>query len=92
MGWPGWRGFWFAASRSLQAGDKPAMLARAKEAIASLEERLDVMQRRAEIDDKYGDIDGRSTTRCVDPERDVLKEVEEAFGPNTAPKAGDKSL
>jgi chromosome segregation ATPase len=67
-------------------------LARAKEAVASLEERLDVMSHRAEIDEKYGDIDGRSTTHCVDPQRDVLKEVDEAFGPAPAPKSGDKSL
>jgi len=33
-------------------------LARAREAVAGLEERLDVMQHKAEIDDKYGDIDG----------------------------------
>jgi chromosome segregation ATPase len=66
-------------------------LARAKEAVASLEERLDVMQHRAELDDKYGDIDGKGT-HCVDPQRDVLKEVDEAFGPTTAPKSGDKSL
>jgi chromosome segregation ATPase len=67
-------------------------LARAKEAVASLEERLDVMQHVAEINDKYGDIDGRSTGTCVDPHRDVLKEVDEAFGPAPAPKSGDKSL
>jgi chromosome segregation ATPase len=66
-------------------------LARAKEAVASLEERLDVMQHKAEIDDKYGDIDGH-TAPCVDPQRDVIKEVDEAFGPSTAPKAGEKSL
>jgi chromosome segregation ATPase len=66
-------------------------LARAKEAVSSLEERLDVMQHVADLNDKYGDIDGRSTT-CVDPRRDVLKEVDDAFGPTPAPKAGDKSL
>jgi chromosome segregation ATPase len=68
-------------------------LARAKEAVASLEERLDVMQHRAEIDDKYGDIDGKTSTHCtVDPQRDVLKEVDEAFGPAPASKSGDRSL
>ncbi len=50
------------------------------------------MAHRAEIDEKYGDIDGHSTTQCVDPQRDVLKEVDEAFGPTPAPKSGDKSL
>jgi chromosome segregation ATPase len=67
-------------------------LARAKEAVAGLEERLNVMRHLADINDKYGDIDGHSTTPCVDPDRDVLKEVDEAFGPTTAPKSGDKSL
>ena len=57
----------------------------------SLEERLDVMSHKAEIDDKYGDIDGHGrpasirTATCV-------KEVDEAFGPAHAPKTGDKSL
>jgi chromosome segregation ATPase len=67
-------------------------LARAREAVNGLEQRLKVMQHRAELDDKYGDIDGRSSTQCVDPQRDVLKEVDEAFGPTAAPKSGDKSL
>jgi chromosome segregation ATPase len=66
-------------------------LARAKEAVANLEERLDVMAHRVEIDSKYGDIDGHPVIG-VDPQRDVVKEVDEAFGPSSAPKAGDKSL
>jgi chromosome segregation ATPase len=66
-------------------------LARAKEAVAGLENRLNVMRHLADINDKYGDIDGRSATQCVDPQRDVLKEVDEAFGPAPA-KSGDKSL
>jgi len=66
-------------------------LARAREAVAGLEERLDVMQHKAEIDDKYGDIDGHKVSG-VDPQRDVVKEVDEMFGPGSAPKSGDKSL
>jgi chromosome segregation ATPase len=66
-------------------------LARAKEAVANLEEKLDVMSHKAVIDDKYGDIDGRSTT-CVDPHRDVVKEVDEMFGPAPTTKPGDKNL
>ena len=65
-------------------------LARAKEAVASLEERLDVMQHKAEIDDKYGDIDGRPVSG-IDPQRDVVKEVDELFGKAPA-KTGEKSL
>ena len=50
------------------------------------------MAHRAEIDGRYGDLDGPST--CVDPHRDVVKEVDEKFGESTRPaaKAGDKSL
>jgi chromosome segregation ATPase len=66
-------------------------LARAKEAVANLEEKLDIMATKAEIDDKYGDIDGRTAT-CIDADRDVVKEVDEVFGPASAPKTGNKSL
>jgi chromosome segregation ATPase len=66
-------------------------LARAKQTVAELEERLDIMSHKAEIDDKYGDIDGRSTP-YADPHRDVLKEVDEAFGPSATAKSGNKSL
>jgi chromosome segregation ATPase len=65
-------------------------LARAKEAVASLEEKLDVMAHKVVIDEKYGDIDGKAVR--LDPHRDVVKEVDEAFGPAPAPKTGDKSL
>jgi chromosome segregation ATPase len=66
-------------------------LARAKEAVANLNEKLDVMSHKAVIDDKYGDIDGRSST-CIDPHRDVVKEVDDMFGPAPATKTGNKSL
>jgi chromosome segregation ATPase len=64
-------------------------LSRAKRTVTELEERLDVMARKAEIEGRYGDLDGTST--YVDPARDVVKEVDEAFGQPT-PKTGDKSL
>ncbi len=67
-------------------------LSRAKEAVAGLQERLNVMRHLAVINDKYGDIDGNKSASCVDANRDVLKEVDEAFGPSSAPKAGDRSL
>lgn len=66
-------------------------LARAKEAVAGLEEKLDVMSHRIAIDQKYGDIEGSKAT-CADPARDVLKEVEAKFGPAPASKTGNKSL
>ena len=65
-------------------------LSRAKQAVSELEERLEVMARRAEIEGRYGDLDGKTT--FVDPHRDVVKEVDETFGPTSAPKPGDKSL
>ena len=72
--------------------DDGSTLSRAKQTIADLEKRLNVMSHRAEIDGRYGDLDSPST--YVDPHRDVVKEVEEKFGESTQPavKAGDKSL
>jgi chromosome segregation ATPase len=65
-------------------------LSRAKKTVSELEERLDVMAKRAEIEGRYGDLDGTPT--CADPSRDVVKEVDEAFGAPSAPKPGDRSL
>ena len=68
-------------------------LSQAKKTVSDLEERLDVMARRAEIEGRYGDFDSPSS--CVDPHRDVVKEVDEQFGPSDArpaPKTADKSL
>ena len=68
-------------------------LSRAKKAVSDLEERLDVMARRAEIEGRYGDLD--TPPACVDPHRDIVKEVDEQFGPSDsrpAAKSGDKSL
>jgi len=72
--------------------DDGSTLSRAKKTIADLEKRLNVMAHRAEIDGRYGDLDNPST--YVDPNRDVVKEVDEKFGEATQPagKAGDKSL
>jgi len=67
-------------------------LSRAKQTISELEKRLNVMAHRADIDGRYGDLDSAPT--CVDPHRDVIKEVDEKFGECTQPagKSGDKSL
>jgi septal ring factor EnvC (AmiA/AmiB activator) len=68
-------------------------LSRAKKIVCELEETLDVMARKAEIEGRYGDLDGPSA--FVDPHRDIVKEVDEQFGPaesRGAAKAGDKSL
>jgi len=65
-------------------------LSRAKTTVSELEKRLDIMARKAEYEGRYGNLDGSST--YVDPTRDVVKEVDEAFGQPTSPKTGDKSL
>jgi len=72
--------------------DDGSTLSGAKQTIADLEKRLNVMAHRAAIDGRYGDLDSAPT--YVDPHRDVIKEVEEKFGDSTRPadKAGDKSL
>ena len=68
-------------------------LSNAKKMVSELEESLAVMARQAEIEGRYGDLDGPSA--YVDPHRDIVKEVDEAFGASdsrTTAKAGDKSL
>jgi len=68
-------------------------LSRAKKTVGELEESLEVMARQAEIEGRYGDLDGPSA--YVDPHRDIVKEVDEQFGTSDsrpAAKAGDKSL
>jgi peptidoglycan hydrolase CwlO-like protein len=65
-------------------------LSRAKKTVSDLEERLDIMSRKAQYEGRYGNLDGSST--YVDPARDVVKEVDEAFGQPTSPKSADKSL
>ena len=63
-------------------------LSRAKKTVTELEQSLAVMARQAEIEGRYGDLDGPSA--YLDPHRDVVKEVDEQFGPSNTPKAGDK--
>jgi chromosome segregation ATPase len=68
-------------------------LARAKQTISELENRLDVLARKAEMEGRYSDLS--SASEYLEPGRDVVKEVEDEFGQSTprAPgKAGDKSL
>jgi len=67
-------------------------LARAKQTVSELEERLDVLARKAEMEGRYSDMG--STSSYVDPSRDVVKEVDAEFGPapRSVGKTGDKSL
>jgi len=80
-----------AAQNQSEFNFDSSALARAKEAVAGLEDKLNVMQHKQVIDEKYGDIDGK-TTITADPHRDVVKEVDETFGPSSAAKSGNKSL
>lgn len=63
-------------------------LARAKQGVAELEKRLDVMAVRAEMEGKYSDS---GVPVGVEPGRDVLKEMDAEFGA-PAKKGEDKSL
>lgn len=66
-------------------------LSRAKEAVADLERRTEVMSRRAEMEGKYA---GTILPSGAEPSRDVLREMDAEFGPEAAkPAPGeDKSL
>jgi chromosome segregation ATPase len=66
-------------------------LARAKASVSELEKRLDVMAVAAEMEGKYSDT---GIPVIIEPNRDVLREMDAEFGP-PAPKpsgAPDKSL
>jgi chromosome segregation ATPase len=69
-------------------------LARAKQSVAELERRLEVLDRRAEMEGRFVDS---GIPVSIEPGRDVVREIDEEFGPNapapkdaTAPK--EKSL
>ncbi len=66
-------------------------LARAKQSVAELDNRLDVMARTAELEGRYAD--GKIPV-VIEPKRDVVKEVDEAFGKPTvkSTEPGEKSL
>jgi chromosome segregation ATPase len=67
-------------------------LAHAKQTVSELEERLEILARRAEMEGRYSDLG--STSSYVEPSRDVVKEVDTEFGsvPHSSGKTGDKSL
>jgi chromosome segregation ATPase len=68
-------------------------LARAKSSVADLERRLEVMERKSEMESRFAET-GLPISE-VDDGRDVVKEIETEFGApaqSTEPKAGDKRL
>jgi len=67
-------------------------LSHAREAVADLETRLEVMARKAEMEGRYAET---GVPVQLDPSRDVVKEIDAEFGPDgqpTATKTGGKSL
>jgi chromosome segregation ATPase len=71
-------------------------LANAKQTIAELEDKLEVMAKQAQIEGRYLDEqNGITSSTYVDPSRDVIKEVDDALGQPARPSSsntGDKSL
>jgi len=67
-------------------------LTRAKASVADLERRLEVMERKSEMEGQFTDV-GMPPT--ADESRDVVKEIEDELGTSTSgsgSKSGDKSL
>jgi septal ring factor EnvC (AmiA/AmiB activator) len=75
------------ASRDFNFDD--SALARAKQSVADLEKRLDVMARVAEMEGKYSDS---GVPIIIEPGRDVVKEVDSELGAPAKKPAADKSL
>jgi len=71
-------------------------LANAKQTVAELEEKLQILAKRAQLEGRYSDeFNGTTSSTYVDPSRDVIKEVDDALGQSARPsssKTGDKSL
>jgi len=71
-------------------------LANAKQTVAELEEKLEVLTKKAEMEGRYFDeLNGTTSSTYVDPSRDVIKECDDVLGQPTRPsssKSGDKSL
>jgi len=75
------------ASRDFNFDD--SALARAKQNVADLEKRLDVMARVAEMEGKYSDS---GVPIVIEPGRDVVKEVDSELGAPAKKPTADKSL
>jgi len=71
-------------------------LSNAKQTVAELEKKLEVLAKTADIEGRYFDeLNGTTSSTYVDPSRDVVKEVDDALGQSARPssnKTGDKSL
>jgi chromosome segregation ATPase len=70
-------------------------LANAKQTVAELEEKLEILAKKAQMEGRYSELSGTTSPAYVDPSRDVVKEVDDALGQPVRPsssKTGDKSL
>jgi chromosome segregation ATPase len=63
-------------------------LARAKQSVSDLEKRLEVLARRAEMEGRFADA---GIPVSLEPGRDVVKEIDDEFGPAAAAPA-DKAI
>jgi len=63
-------------------------LARAKSSVADLEKRLEVLARTAELEGQFS----TGIPVIIEPGRDVVKEMDDEFGPPASKSSGDKSL
>jgi septal ring factor EnvC (AmiA/AmiB activator) len=62
-------------------------LARAKQSVSELEKRLEVLDRKAEMEGRF--VESGSLPVSLESNRDVVKEIDDEFGTAAAPKASD---
>jgi septal ring factor EnvC (AmiA/AmiB activator) len=62
-------------------------LARAKQSVSELEKRLEVLDRKAEMEGRF--VESGSLPVNLESNRDVVKEIDDEFGTAAAPKASD---
>lgn len=65
-------------------------LARAKQTVSELEKRLEVLDRKAEMEGQF--VDTGNIPIGPELDRDVVKEIDEEFGTPAAPKAENGSI
>jgi len=66
-------------------------LARAKQSVSELEKRLEVLDRKAEMEGRF--VDSGNIPVGLEPNRDVVRDIDDEFGtPAAAPKADNGSV
>jgi len=64
-------------------------LARAKQSVSELEKRLEVLDRKAEMEGRF--VDSGTLPVGLEPDRDVVREIDDEFGTPAAPKAEESN-